>query len=248
MTTTLSTTNYEMFTFRDDNRQGIKLWHVEKLKKSISAKNLLYMAPISVNKDMQIINGQHRYLAAKELGVPLYYIIQEDFKPEDMLAMNTAISWTTADVFHFYCKNGYVEYQKLDKYIKSTGVPVSTALRLVIGERGNNLDVFKSGKFVYETDPLKGVEMCKITIDKIKKIKGSVKCQFTKSSRFWSSLLRLVNHPDFDQVKWLANLDIQMENLTAKAGSSGYFNMFINIFNWRNHNKIKIEKEGEIYK
>lgn len=86
-----STTNYDMFKFRDDNRTKIRKRHVDTLAESIQRNNQLEKHPIVVNQDMEIINGQHRLCAAKELGIPVYYIVQEEFTPEDLYISNLSM-------------------------------------------------------------------------------------------------------------------------------------------------------------
>lgn len=68
MKTIFETTNYEMFKFLDQNRQP---QNRPMLTDSIKKHGLLM--PIDVNEKMQIIDGQHRFLACKQLGLPVQY-------------------------------------------------------------------------------------------------------------------------------------------------------------------------------
>lgn len=237
------TTHYDMFTFRNDNRGAINQNHVEKLKRSISTKNLLHLAPIIVNTDMEIINGQHRLLAAKDLRVPIYYVVQQNFKPTDMLAMNTSMDWTNRDIFNFYCKNGYIEYEKLDKYIKETGIPFTIAIKISLKSNHDLHTKFREGNYVFEKSTFKSVDIVQLTIDKIKKEKGVNKSVYSGAGKFWQALLKLVNNPDFNIEKWFANLEVHIERMTIKATTASYYNLFVNIYNWRNYNKIIIDED-----
>lgn len=67
-----STKNYDMFEFITANR-SINRSHVNKLKKSLSEYGFLSSQPITVSNDMKIIDGQHRFIACKEMGIPINY-------------------------------------------------------------------------------------------------------------------------------------------------------------------------------
>lgn len=64
----LETTNYAMFSFLQENRQP---HNRPMLAESIKKHGLLM--PIDVNANLQIIDGQHRFLACMQLGLPVQY-------------------------------------------------------------------------------------------------------------------------------------------------------------------------------
>ena len=77
------------------NRRVKKL-NVERIKDSMRNRNFLNCIPIIIDKDGRIIDGQHRYAAAVDLGIPIYVVRVED---EDVgsiaIALNTNKSnWT----------------------------------------------------------------------------------------------------------------------------------------------------------
>src|SRR5436309_3192914 len=84
------TSNYEEFKFIIGNRTLSQL-HVKELTKSIKQKNFLPQTPIIINSDCEIIDGQHRLLAAKTLQLPIYYIIHENSTLEDAIMLNTSL-------------------------------------------------------------------------------------------------------------------------------------------------------------
>lgn len=64
------TKNYDQFKTTNLNREkGIDRNRVEWLKNQIQRRNLLDMCPIIVNSNMEIIQGQHRWLLQKNLGL-----------------------------------------------------------------------------------------------------------------------------------------------------------------------------------
>lgn len=78
----LKTNDYGLFKSIMANRE-IDDKHVKRLAKSIARKNLLYIRPLIVNEKMQIIDGQHRLAAAKEIKATVYYLKVDGLtKPE----------------------------------------------------------------------------------------------------------------------------------------------------------------------
>lgn len=101
------TYDYDKFSFFNWNRDVSR---VEKLVKSMSDSGLL-MIPIVVNERFQIIDGQHRFIAAKELQLPIYYIIKEGYGLNEVISMNTSSSnWKQDDYVKCYAENGYYDY------------------------------------------------------------------------------------------------------------------------------------------
>jgi hypothetical protein len=106
------TKNYSLFTFLNGNRE-INLVNLRKIKNSLSQKQILESAIIvgeGKNGLFIIIEGQHRFIACKELNLPVSFIIREDFNEDvhekslnDILLLSTAS--TNWDVNNFLGSN-----------------------------------------------------------------------------------------------------------------------------------------------
>lgn len=70
------TNDYNLFKSLKGNRNVNKL-HVQRLKESFKGDYL--MSPIIVNQNYEIIDGQHRFNAAKDLSLPVNFIICNDY-------------------------------------------------------------------------------------------------------------------------------------------------------------------------
>lgn len=238
MTEIKSTTQYDQFKFREDNRAHINLSHVKRLSESIQASNLLELRPISVNESMEVIDGQHRLLAAKMLGVPIFYI-QRELSPQDIIRMNVSQAWGQSDYLNYYCKNMYPEYVKLRQFMQAHGISIKVALSITMGHKKDSYVQFKQGLYRFKEDDFDAhIESCWETIDYIKKINGY--SAYTGSSRFWGALLVLVRHANFDQQKWRENLKRMIERFTPKASQADYLRMLMDVYNWRNNNKVEL--------
>ena len=74
--------NYAQFQPIDGNRTILQ-HHLKRLKKSMEENFLI--SPILVNEKMEIIDGQHRFEAAKSLGLPIYFFIVQGYGLSEVL-------------------------------------------------------------------------------------------------------------------------------------------------------------------
>jgi hypothetical protein len=128
------TKDYDLFGFIKGNRE-INQTNLNNIKSSLQTKQILESAIIigidnvsNDGKPYKIIEGQHRYTACCDLGIPVSFIIREDFDInilEKSLSivelLNTASkTWDITNFMYSKCLLGikpYVLYNKLiDKY------------------------------------------------------------------------------------------------------------------------------------
>jgi len=112
----LQTNDYTKFKILKGNRFVNQL-HVKRLKDSFSKDYL--MSPIIVNQYYEIIDGQHRFKAAKELDLPINYIIVNNYSLKEVQILNTNMkNWKKEDYLKTYCDLGYPEYLKFRKFMR----------------------------------------------------------------------------------------------------------------------------------
>lgn len=239
---TEKTRDYSQFVFLPDNRDGVKPQQVAWLVEAISKNNLLHLNPIIVNEKMEIINGQHRTLAAKALGVDIYYNIEPGLNSKDMIGMNYSIPWTLCDYLNYYVKNCYSDYIQLADFMKKYDLSLAIAFNMLHGSSHTGYKSFKMGhfKFIQEMSHLE-IEYCWQTIDFIRKRNGGA--SYITSSKFWNALLKLVRHPFFNHEKWMKNLQQMVEECGPKAKKEFYVKMLTDIYNFRNSRKINLHEE-----
>lgn len=97
------TTNYGAFNFLKGNRD-INEAKVSKIKEAIKAGiDVLRYAPIIVNEQMEIIDGQHRYAVSRELKTNVYYVIHSSADLSIVPSINSnSTRWRTADFLNSY--------------------------------------------------------------------------------------------------------------------------------------------------
>jgi len=145
------TTDYGKFITTAGNRLIMKT-HLANLTKSIRSRNLLHLNPIIVNEKLEVIDGQHRLLAAESLEVGIYFVQEEGLTLNDVVLLNTtAKQWRLDDYLTSYIARGYKEYIKVKKFANRWGISTSNALAILSSDEDGRIhapySVFKEGKF-----------------------------------------------------------------------------------------------------
>ena len=232
------TKDYDRFKFREDNRCQIDQGHVKKLIESIRERNLLEMRPIYVNENFEVIDGQHRLLAAQALNVDIYFKIEKNLRAEDIILMNINKSWGVNDFLNYYCVNNFEEYKKLRNFVEKNNLPLRAALSISIGYTDRSYHLFKTGKFIFDESFFsESIIIFSETIDFIRKMNNNN--SYTASARFWKAGLKLIKQLNFNKEKWMKNLTKMVERFSIRASEEDYYKLMLDIYNWRNSDPIE---------
>lgn len=125
--------------------------HVKQLKREMQRNpDLLAANPILVNEHLFIIDGQHRFMAAKELHRPVFYIISDGTTINETRHLNTTQRrWTLLDFARSYADSGKKDYvQFLDLSKQYPLIPLSVLRLYLIGKQIHDIDgQFRRGQF-----------------------------------------------------------------------------------------------------
>jgi len=128
-TTIKNTRNYELFTENHEQRPVSKT-HVNSIINSMRCHGFVQSKPLQVYKDggqYVIVDGHHRYYAAKSLGLPIYYVIEQESAQETIADINSKVkSWKADDYVRMYASRGLSDYIELMAY-KESGINITTA-------------------------------------------------------------------------------------------------------------------------
>jgi len=152
------TTDYSKFKKARGNRP-VDEAHVKQLKKLIAEKDL--MDPIRVNRNMEVIDGQHTLQARKELDLKIPFIIINSDDPLDVARLNTGRkNWSMEAYLNHHCARQKKDYQICRSKMNQYGMNVSEAMVLLLKQCSlwNRIRTdFKTGEFFI---PAGGIENC----------------------------------------------------------------------------------------
>jgi len=129
------TDDYDQFKIIRTNRD-INKRHIRKLKESFDKQYI--ESPILVNEKYEIVDGQHRFTAACEKGLPIYYCMIPGLEMKQAIIMNiTNKNWEHNDYAEHYLKQNFPDYKKYDLFKRefggNSGFKHSSLLMLLAG-------------------------------------------------------------------------------------------------------------------
>jgi|SRR5208337_2704171 len=236
-----STIDYTMFKKHPSNRP-IEPYNLKKIKESLQSKNLLEYRPLLVNSKYQIIDGQHRFEAAKELKLKIFYQVQEEDADMDMYICNeTQKKWTLTDFVHFYSSQGFIEYQKLQNFLSETKLDICSGILMlgqIVGTKCHFIQKLKQGKYVF-----KGYENYEKNIGMINDLKDLLKPRiignrsFIDSVRFRRAALNYFATKDFKFERFMKNCERKIEWFRPCTSYDQYMVIFREVDNFLKRNK-----------
>lgn len=231
-----STKEYDAFRTLQGNRK-VSENHVKNLIDFIRKRNLLKYNPILVNGNYEVIDGQHRLEAAKELQVPIFYIIGEELTYKDAGILNACSDdWEFKEYLDVYLKNGHEEYIKLNKFKESHSLNLKRFQYLMSKEQKQIFDEkFKVGTFRI-IDDLNEIS------DKIKKIDQIITFlesmvidnkRFLYTDNFWRALYLFLIKKDVDVLRLKEKIGMKYQSIRPMSGYKDYIKVFTDVYNWK---------------
>lgn len=238
------TRNYEMFNFLKYNRE-VKSY--ERVLNSIKKKNLLEFRPILVDKDFNVLDGQHRLLAAKELELEIYYEIKDKHcTPEDVILLNNQTKWCLSDYLNFWSEQENADYIKLKKLCSDFDMYPTMGYKLLTGNSagGSCYKLFREGRFVFpdqETESIFHIRFSQIQeiLNKIRHLYIGNKA-FLNSTKISLTLINLLSNRQVDFNLFFNKIILRMDLIRPCATQEQYLVMFTAIYNYKNQNRIEL--------
>lgn len=140
--------DYGKFKFIEGNRD---VDHEKKLEESMRECGLL-LQPILVNELYEIVEGQNRYTACMNLGLPIYYIVQPGIRLKEVKSLNSASkNWNTKNYIHSYALGdqniNYIYVEQLMKAYPWANQSLITFALTGVSGWGSGINTYKSGDF-----------------------------------------------------------------------------------------------------
>lgn len=153
----MQTTDYDKFKLGKISNRQIRKSHVRYLEEQILEFDFLPNMSILTDMDHNIIDGQHRFLACKNLKLPILYEKTDKNAKALMIALNRSQkTWRLYDWVHFYMNEGIPCYNVLFDFEEryKLGYSVSIPICFLSKKIGSFSGEVASGK-TFEINPNK---------------------------------------------------------------------------------------------
>lgn len=228
------TNDYDLFGPIDGNR-NVNLLHLRRLTESIAEKYIT--VPIIVNERYQIIDGQHRYEAAKVLDKPVYFIKVKGLQLPDVHRLNTNLkNWSADDYLDGYCMLGNSDYIKYKLFKEEYGFghdEVKALLSNTIASDGIQNRHFKEGTF-----KIRNYDLACRNAEKILMVREYY--DGYKRRSFVRAMLELFQHSDYNHAEFLQKLSFQSVKLQDCTNNRQYIILIEEIYNYKRSKKDKV--------
>lgn len=218
----MQTTNYDMFKLMKGNR-SINKYNYSKLLTSMREEHLVI--PIVVNESYEIIDGQHRYMASKELGKPIYYFMVRGYGLDQVKRANVvSINWKKKDYLEMFVSDSKHEYKEFEEIKDIYDLNINILLKifaLVQKKQVNRLGYeFEDGTFTLE-----GKEEVLAFLDALEDFNFF---KFYKSSSFITAFIRLYFRNEYEHEKMKSKLISHKSALEKRSTSDEYLALLCN--------------------
>jgi hypothetical protein len=151
-----STKDYAWFKKTKGNRPSTDS-HYKKIKNSIVEKDLKMV--IYVNADGTIREGHNTFEVRKDLGLPIYYIINDNFDALDVPRFNSGReNWSFTNTVNFYAVRGRKPYMVIQEKMQQYNMPIQETVGLLKGVTSissETAEEFKWGKLSISDEEIK---------------------------------------------------------------------------------------------
>ena len=209
------TYNLDQFVIADWNR-AIKSSRVNGIKKSILEYGYI-PNPIIVNEKKEVIDGQGRLVACKELELPIYYMQVKGIGGQECIAMNCyQKQWTGRDYIEFYATLKNSNYVRLKKLLDA----YKLRERIIIYCANSKMDCYatttiREGNFILTDE---GYEQAIKTLDFVSPLYPFVIKAHGRTTEFMKSLILLYKNDIIEPGRMkeqLEKYDMSAVNITG---------------------------------
>lgn len=229
MTTEIQETkNYDKFSFIESNRDYNR-GHVERLKQAFEETgNLTKVQPILVNDKFEIIDGQHRFVACRDLGETIYYTMVPGLTVRDARQMNILHRrWTIDDYAKSYAMAGNPNYRKIIELQEDYGFNWGVIVIYSLGQAPSGFTKdFRNGDFVLPDE-----KAARERLDALADV--GVYVPFVGDKSFTRAFLNILKVDGYDQKRMLRKLELHQSMLERRGDVQGYSRLLEEIYNFQ---------------
>ncbi len=129
------TSNYDLFECNPEQRE-IHTANLNEKVDILRAQGWFPTMPMQcymTGRKLVVVDGHHRLLAARLLGIPVYYVVGSSELKEMMVTINRGVRWKNADFLNRECARGNKDCMTLQNYVNK-GIPLTCAVSMLGGQ------------------------------------------------------------------------------------------------------------------
>jgi hypothetical protein len=240
-TSITATKNYTIFDRSRENRP-VNLSNRHRLRESMNEYGWLKAFPMfaqrAANGRLVIIDGQHRFEIAKELGIAVCYIVDET--EVDVVKLQGGASWVPKDYAGSFAQRGFKDYERVIEFADRHRIPLSTAAALLAGtvSFGNVAAAFRNGSYKVK-DELFADQVA--TIFSLMHSYG----RFTSKQSYVDAIASCCRADGFNVRRFVNNMKRCPEKLQPYATRDAVLAMMEDIYNYGQGNRFGLKAAAE---
>jgi len=232
------TKDYSKFDLHPFNREVQK---TKELELSMREHGFIPACPLHCvrgeNGKILIKQGHHRFVVAKELGIPVRYVVSKDTIDIPHLE-KTHRPWSLTDYLYSHSKAGSESYLAVLEYQKRTGIPLVNCISMIWGESAgshNRVEDFKKGTFrVGDTTH------AEIVADIVLFCKNKCKLDFATTATFVTAVSRIVKVAEFEPSQLKRKISTFRSLLERRPTAKMYVELLDEVYNRQCQTKIPL--------
>lgn len=241
-----TTKNYALFTLSAENRSlNIRRWG--SLRESLIKYGFISAYPMvckRIKGALIVIDGQHRFMIAQSLQIPVFYVVSDD--EADVAEINSSAKrWSFEDYVNRYAKKGNEHYVSLREFSSRHDIPVSISAGLLFNNSGNGgssnySEQIKDGTYTVKNLPY--AERCARIFNAFREF--SRDCSSSVLLRALAAACRV---PEFDDDRMLKAIPKRPDFIKRYSNRDSYLDMLEKIYNdqLRDENRIPLRFRAE---
>ena len=246
------TTDYEKFKNLNGNR-NVNTLHVRRLQESFAKSYLL--SPILVNDNFEIIDGQHRFEAAKKSNLPINFISVSGYGLEEVQLLNTNMkNWKSVDYLQGFCDLKYPEYLRFRNFMRqfphfsfmicdmlltdSTNGSESGSARKELISNTNKAGYYTKNLFKEGALKIPNYELSIINAKKLMELRDFF--EGYNRTVFVRAMIMLFKHDNFNFETFVSKLKLNPTALKPCVTVTDTKVLIEEIYNYRSQNKVSL--------
>ena len=216
------TENSDMFKKIGGNRK-INKANYSKIVKSMKEEQLII--PIVVNEKYEIIDGQHRFTACKDLGKPVYFYMVRGYGLEQVKRANIASSnWKKENYLDMFVAENNEVYKEFEEIKERYDLNISNLLKIfaIVQEKQSARVGYEFENGTFTLDGKMEVLRFLTALEDFNFFK------FYKSNNFLIAFTRLYFKSEYDHDKMKTKLITHRNSLEKRSTSDEYLVLLCN--------------------